>query len=463
MATKLTDAAIKRLAVSTNGDTKITWDTMATGLGLKVTPRGKRIWALQLKYPGNRVQAIRTLGHYPGMTLEAARRKAELWYGLVKQGIDPADVAKEERKQADAERGARVLKQGNTFATFAEHYIEGRINRRADMDAREIRRMLIAEWGDRPIHEILPRDVRQLIEEIKPRAPYEARNGWTHLVGIFKLAVHEELIEVSPCASLDKKLLFKGVKIEPRQRVLSDDEVFAFWRASGRVGYPGGPISRLLLLTGCRVSEVVGASWSELHPELRQLIRKAQAGGRAVNWASVDDSIKTLTIPRERFKSNAEHIVPLTDDACAVLEGLSKFAGCDLLFTSNRKTPAWFGPKIKARIDARMLLTLRALARKRGDDPALARLEPWVNHDLRRVVRTNLAALNVEDHVAEMVIGHGRKGIQRVYDQHKYEPEMREALEAWAARLHAIAEPAPATPPTADNVVALQAKRRARR
>jgi hypothetical protein len=36
-----------------------------------------------------------------------------------------------------------------------------------------------------------------------------------------------------------------------------------------------------------------------------------------------------------------------------------------------------------------------------------------------------------------MVIGHGRKGLQRVYDQHKFVDEMREGLEAWNARLRA--------------------------
>jgi hypothetical protein len=51
--------------------------------------------------------------------------------------------------------------------------------------------------------------------------------------------------------------------------------------------------------------------------------------------------------------------------------------------------------------------------------------------------------LRVPDMVAEMVIGHGRKGLQRVYDQHRYVDEMREALELWAARLRDIVTPPP--------------------
>ena len=73
---------------------------------------------------------------------------------------------------------------------------------------------------------------------------------------------------------------------------------------------------------------------------------------------------------------------------------------------------------------------------------------------MRRTVRTRLSALKVQDHVAEMVIGHGRKGIARIYDQHRFEDEKREALAKWAVLLRSIVEPPPA------NVVALKATAR---
>jgi hypothetical protein len=49
-----------------------------------------------------------------------------------------------------------------------------------------------------------------------------------------------------------------------------------------------------------------------------------------------------------------------------------------------------------------------------------------------------------------MVIGHGKKGLSRIYDQHQFADEMREALDAWAAKLRTIVDPPPA------NVVALR-------
>jgi len=95
----------------------------------------------------------------------------------------------------------------------------------------------------------------------------------------------------------------------------------------------------------------------------------------------------------------------------------------------------------KARLDVLMLRYVRALARLRGEDPDAVTLTPWQIHDLRRVVRTKLAALEVNDTVAEMCLGHGRRGLQRVYDQHKYEPQMRRALALWASELDRIVAP----------------------
>jgi hypothetical protein len=108
------------------------------------------------------------------------------------------------------------------------------------------------------------------------------------------------------------------------------------------------------------------------------------------------------------------------------------------------RTATEIDERVKPKLDCHMLRTLRAMAKMRGEDPSAVVLKAWVIHDLRRTVRTNLAALRVQDHIAEMVLGHGRKGLQRVYDQHQYREEMREALVKWAARLRSILEPPPA-------------------
>jgi integrase len=436
---RLTDVAVERMPIPPKGHRpREVFDSVATGLGLKITPAGRRIWFAWLRYPGHKYQTARTLGVFPAMKVAEARIKAGRWYELVKQGIDPEQAEAEARSKIEIARRAEAAKQNCTFAVYAEQYIAQKTNRRRAADAGEIRHMLIPALGPMPLHLITPRDARELMIKLQARAPYSALNGWTHLTQIMKSATHDELIPVSPLASLDKKLVFRGTNTGARQRVLNDEEVFAFWRAAGKLDYPAGPFYRLLLLTGVRLRELLEARWEEFHPELQRRMREASSTGRQVDWSSVANDVKILTIPRARFKSDAEHLAPLSNDACGILESLPRFAGCDYLFTANGQTPVWASSKMKRRVDDGMLLTLRALARSRGDDPAQVKLPGFVIHDLRRVVRTNLSALDVPDHVAEMVIGHGRRGLQRIYDRHTYAKHIRDALERWASRLREI-------------------------
>ena len=72
MAKRLSEKAVERLGLRSRP--YVVWDQAATGLGIKVTPRGKRIWCLQLRYPGHNVQTTRTLGHYPALGLAVPGR-----------------------------------------------------------------------------------------------------------------------------------------------------------------------------------------------------------------------------------------------------------------------------------------------------------------------------------------------------------------------------------------------------
>ena len=106
-----------------------------------------------------------------------------------------------------------------------------------------------------------------------------------------------------------------------------------------------------------------------------------------------------------------------------------------------------------------MLRFLKALARLRGDDPAQATLTPFVTHDLRRVLRSKLAALEINDSIAEACLGHGPRGlVARTYNTYSYQPQMRKALTLWAHELKRIAAP---TPPD-DKVVTLPTPSRRR-
>jgi hypothetical protein len=136
-----------------------------------------------------------------------------------------------------------------------------------------------------------------------------------------------------------------------------------------------------------------------------------------------------------------EHLVPITQAMQQIIASLPRYRGGKYLFSlaAGVRALAMTGP-IKSDLDRRMQRTLEAIARRRGEDHEHVTLPHWVNHDLRRVVRSGLSALRVE-HVAEAILAHRPPGIVRTYNLHEYEDEKAEALEAWAQRLATIVNP----------------------
>ena len=285
---------------------------------------------------------------------------------------------------------------------FIARHLKGQ--RQGAKVAAEIRRDLLPIWKNRPVTEIAKRDVVKRIEAIKDRSPTQAHHLLSHCRVMFNWAIARDIygLETNPCDRLRPKEIIGPM--QPRQRVLTDTELRAIWHHSEALGYPWAPLFRMVMLTGQRRSEVAGARWREIDLD-------------AAVW----------TIPPERFKSASTHIVPLTDDALAVLATCPRFAGGDCVFTSKN------GAAPPSEIDPARHQLNRLIEAELGSP-----LPGWTLHDIRRTVRTRLSGLRVPEPVAELVIGHGKKGLSRIYDQHAYADEMREALDLWAGQLRAI-------------------------
>ena len=426
---KLTDRKLKSLKPAKRGERYQILDDREAGFGVRVTDKGTVTFVLRARYPGGG-NSRRALGEYPSMGLEEAREKAHEWHKLIKRGVDPTDIEREARQ-------AEQRKRANSFAAVAEDFITDKLpgERRGKEVERDIRREFIPAWGGRPITDIADTDVLAIIKAKKRTAPVQARNLLALAKRFFTWAVDQRCygIRTSPADQIKANKII-GEKVSA-DRTLSDDELFALWRTAGRIGYPRGPVYRMLILTALRLNEAADASWSEF-----------------------DLPNKLWTIPAARMKGKngkaRPHAVPLTSDMLAILADLPRFKRGQFLFsTAHGATPVWVGDKIKKRIDDRMLRTLRALARRRGDDPSRITLARWTNHDIRRTVRSHLSRLKIAEEAREAVLAHVRPGIAGVYDKHDYLDEKREALELWEARLRTIVTPPPA------NVVELRAAR----
>jgi integrase len=379
----LTEVAIKSLKPAPAGQRYSVADAIVPGLKVRVTETGHKSFILWRRVVRTKASASAlALGTVGQLTLAQARIKAREWIELINSGKDP-----------------RATQQTTTFGAVFEDYLRRHVagKRKAKDVEREMRSELLVRWQHKPVTEITRRDVIKLVDEIKDRgALYQAHNIFGHAKTFFNWCIEKDIVQTSPCQHMKPTRLI-GPRI-PRQRVLNDDELRAFWAGCGQLGYPYEFVFKLLLLTGQRRSEVTDARWCEFN------LKK-----------------KLWTVPSERFKSDSTQLVPLSADVITLLSKLPRWAGGDCLFSTDGRKPVNGVSDGKVRLDAFM-----------GDVP------PWVIHDLRRTVRTRLSSLRIPDHVSEMIIGHGRKGLQRVYDQHQYSDEMREALEAWAVKLRTI-------------------------
>jgi hypothetical protein len=460
--TNLNDRILKALKGATDGKPYDVRDTVVPGLRVRVMGSGQRTFVLLGRYPGSKQPTRRALGTYVErskidttqeptdaevlaldvLTLAEARRKAKLWRGMI--GERKIDPALEQKRQQQAEQ----LKRKNSFAAVAEDFFVEKLpgERKGEEVKRDIKANFVPQLGAFPITEITDLQIIAIIKAKKRTAPGQARNLLGYAKRLFTWAVAQRCygLKASPCDGIKPSAIIG--KSNRTKRLLSDDELFALWRAAERLKYPAGSVYQLLMLLSLRLNEVADASLPEFDPALVRVLRTTADDEIADQLKRLPTEKKLWIIPAERMKGrNGEahpHAVPLSDDALDILATLPRFKKGKFLFsTTFGEKPVWISDKIKKKLDARMLRTLGALARRRGDDPKSVELPPWRNHHIRHAVRSNLSRLRIAEEAREAVLAHVRPGIKGVYDLYDYLDEKREALELWAVRLRSIVEP----------------------
>lgn len=403
----LTDVAIKNLKPSEKR--REIADAKVPGLRLLMQPTGAKSWALRYRFAGKPQKW--TIGGYPAVSIETARKTARRGLAQVALGVDPA--LKKRSAREEAQREARAVKFEEALNTYFSVHVERNLK---PSTAREHKRLLQKEtqpWKGRRISDIAPGDVFRLLDAMIARgAPIGANRLHSRLSHFFAWAKSRQLITSNPLTDIAKPSSEKGRKGE---RILVDWELALVWRAAEQLGFPYAPIIRMLMLTGARRGEVAGMSWAE-----------------------IDLTANSWTLPKERSKNLRTHALPLAPLARATLNALPRFARrageTDFCFSARDKIPNDFAKK-KLRLDDAVLSLRREI------DPDATPLASWVVHDIRRSLISGMARLGVELHVIERVVNHvsgSFGGIVSVYQKHKYEDQMRVALERWAAHIERI-------------------------
>lgn len=434
----LTERRIERLMVEGNQRDRLVFDDEQRGLAVRVTASGGRTYLCQYTLHGQKWRV--PLGACSALSLAKARKAAEAIMGRVADGKNPAV----ERKEATAAERVKRARDRLTLRVLIEDWkrlhLAGRRPRYATEAVRALHHAFVHHL-DAPAENLDRASVvRALDASTRSRktagpgsgaAKGSAMAARTAAYGraAFAWAVKRGVVHVNPFAALPVTR-----SVAKRERVLSDGELADAWRAAGDEVFASsayGAIVRLLILTGQRREEIAGMAWSELSEDLT-----------------------TWTLPRERAKNNAPHIVPLSEAARQLIRGLlpedeneakrameQRRLEDALVLPGARATRFSGWSKSKRALDAAIANARAEAAAKLGTKPSP--LAAWTLHDLRRTLATGLQRLGIRLEVTEAVLNHvsgSRAGIVGIYQRHDWAEEKRAALDSWAAHVLAVVE-----------------------
>jgi len=396
MRKNLTEITVQRLKPPDAGRLEV-MDTATTGLGLRVTPAGTKTFFVLYRIKGERAQQRLTLGDAGAKSVADARREAQDAIAMAREGKNPKlrrEAAVAENKAEDAATVAQLFE--NVARDYVTKHAKPKLKESRAVEL-HIENRLIPAWGGRPIGSIRKADVIDLLEGIGAKTPVQANRVFALLSRFFGWCVERDILTASPMAGL-KKLYAET----SRDRVLIEAEIRAVWQACDTVGYPGGALAKLLLLTACRLREI-----SDL----------------------TDDMIGEDVIELAETKNGRAHLIPITKQIRAALKAMPRFKGEYILTSTAGKRPMQNFADVKGKLDV------------------ASGVSGWTFHDLRRTAASNMARLKIQPHIIEAVLNHKSgtvSGVAAVYNRYSYLDEKREALERWGAEVARIVAGKPA-------------------
>lgn len=326
----------------------------------------------------NRNNSLITIGRFPIITLSEARTEAK-------------------RLLAEFTLG-KVRPQSVTYSAAVELFLEEKTKARRARTVKDYKRLLERFGFKGPLLDLTHDELQRRIKK------FTAPSEYNHLLVALRIfcnwCIKRRYIEHNPTVGLSTHARKR------RARILSDAEIKLIWDAceTGGTDLPFNytTIVKLLILTGQRKTEMASLS-----------------------AAYYSHNQQTICLPSELTKNKREHTFPLSSMASLLLRPLVDGSDGKCIFGargSDGGKPFNGWSKSKAALDK------------------LSGTSGWTLHDIRRTFRTNLGKIGVAPYIAERMVNHlsAQTDMEQTYDQWKYLPEMRQAVDLWEARLIAI-------------------------
>lgn len=370
----------------------------------------------------NGKRASITLGRWPAMDIPGARTAAQDVRRIIDAGGDPNAEKREAVRQAE-----QAAKSRRSLADVLDQYEREKLAnlRRGTAVRRALdgKKGLLRELVRREPASITKADIADAVKKHAKTSPIAANRALAYANAFFNWCIHEDIIAANPAGTVTKP-----GKENQRDRYHTVDELAEIWEAAGTLGYPFGPMYRLLMVLPMRREEIAGLPVAEL-----------DLSAEAAVW----------TLPASRTKNGQALRVPLSPLARSIIaEALAdeerptesvdekgRAKPNPYLFSTTGYSPVSGFAKGKRRLDAAIAEARAKAAEANGGEPEP--MPEWVIHDLRTSFATMACDhLAVDPAVADRCLNHTASAttskIMRTYNRSDRFEERRAALTAWA-------------------------------
>ncbi len=361
------------------------------GLFVLVHPNGSKYWRMKYRIDGK--EKLLALGVYPEVGLKEARERRDDARKILDNGGDPANVKK-------TQKAVRIERAENTFKAVALEWYEKQKPLWSEGHANKTLAMLkndtFKKLGDLPVAEITAPVILETLNTVQDRgALYTAGRVKESIGRVMRYAVATGRTHFDPVPAL------KGVltaHVEKHMASVTDPkrlgEILRLWDTS-TTGITVRSAMNLAPLVFVRIGELRRARWADIDfdkAEWRYLISKTQT----------------------------PHIVPLSKQALALIEGMKPTSGhLEYVF------PGRHDPK-KPMSEAAINVALRRLGISTQDE--------LTGHGFRAMARTMLdEVLGYPPHVIEHQLAHTVKDpLGRAYNRTAHLAERKKMMQAWS-------------------------------
>ena len=269
------------------------FDSQIPGFGIRIAPSGTRTYALMYRSGGRRWRV--SLGRHGIVTPEQARETAIDILARVKRGENPA---------ASRQGGGQITTVADLAERFDEEHVAVRLKPRTAKEyRRNVQLFIMPALGRLKVTEVTRADVSRFHHEFR-ETPYQSNRNLEIVSKMFNLA---EMWGLRPDGSNPCRHV-KKYKEEKRERYLSADEIARLGEVLRQCEQEGIEsastinLIRLLMLTGCRLSEIQTLKWGYVDFENRALhLPDSKTGVKTVHLGP--PALKVL-IEIERIEGN---------------------------------------------------------------------------------------------------------------------------------------------------------------